>query len=502
MGIQVLIVGAGPSGLALALFLKKQGINLRIVDKNSGPGTASRAIIIHARTLEFYRQIGLADEIVRKGIKVDCANLYKDGNVIISLKLGDIGADLSPYPFLLSFSQDDHEQYLTQQLAALGVHVEWDTELVKVKNTDEGVDASLKTVNGIEICQCRYLCGCDGAHSIVRQQLGIDFPGGTYDEKFYVADVDVVQKETKQGVNLCFDNNNFCVLMPVRQSGTHRLIGIMLPDGNSFDDVKMSSEAHLNVKMRTVNWFSIYRVHHRVANSFRVKSAFLLGDAGHIHSPTGGQGMNTGIGDAVNLAWKLAAVLHKKASEKLLDTYELERIKFARKLVKTTDRLFQFMTGKSFFNQFCRRFLFVPLFSVVTRFQRVRQVAFYTVSQIGLNYRHKKFLICEKSVQEGDRLPWVTFKDGDNFLSLQNLNWQLHIYGLAQDQLYDISTSRGFVLNVFPWNEQAQKRGLKKDTLYLIRPDGYVAFISRDQDIKNLDFYLNKEGIKTFIAKA
>jgi hypothetical protein len=160
------------------------------------------------------------------------------------------------------------------------------------------------------------------------------------------------------------------------------------------------------------------------------------------------------------------------------------------------------MTGKSFFNQFCRRFLFFPLFSVVTRFQRVSQLAFHTVSQIGLNYRHKAFLMCGKSVQEGDRLPWVTFEDGDNFLSLQNLNWQLHIYGVAQDQLYDASASRGFVLNVFPWNEQAQKRGLKKDALYLIRPDGYVAFIGFDQNIKHLDFYLNKEGIKTFIAKA
>jgi len=228
--------------------------------------------------------------------------------------------------------------------------------------------------------------------------------------------------------------------------------------------------------VRDVGWFSAYRVHHRVAREFRRGRAFLLGDAAHIHSPVGGQGMNTGIGDAVNLAWKLAAVLHAKWPSSSLSSYECERRGFAQRLVATTDRAFTFVSRDGPLARLVRT-RFVP--AVLPRFMASdagRRLAFRTISQTGIEYRS-----CPLSagrvgnVHGGDRLPWVTLHGdarGDNFSALRSLRWQMHVYGRADADAQKYCTERRFELHMFPWHDQMERAGLVRDAFYLVRPDG------------------------------
>ncbi|MGJ5703160.1 FAD-dependent monooxygenase, partial [Staphylococcus equorum] len=214
----------------------------------------------------------------------------------------------------------------------------------------DSVTATINTPDGEITKTFAYICGCDGASSVVRKALDIDFPGGTYRQTFFVADVE--NGTELKGASMGFHDNYFCMGFPIRTTGQLRLIGLipenLKVNGDApkyFTALIPHVERILPIQVKKVNWYSPYRSHHRVAEKFRIGRVFICGDAGHIHSPAGGQGMNTGISDALNLAWKLGAVMKGKASSKLLDTYEPERIKFAQNLVSTTDKAFQIMTN-------------------------------------------------------------------------------------------------------------------------------------------------------------
>src|SRR5260370_20412093 len=301
---QVLIVGAGPTGLVLALSLARQGIGLRIVDRRSGPGQASRAMVVQARPLEFYAQLGLADAIVAQGVRVNAVHLREHGRDIATIAFGDIGAGVSPYPFALCYPQDDHERFLVDELALGGITVEWNTELKSFTQDEARVRAVLDTADGAEVCEADYLCGCDGAHSSVRHGLGLAFAGGAYDQLFYVADV-AIEAGFRTDIFVNLAEHGLALMLPVRSRGVQRLIGIVPVafEGRndlSFEDLRPSAEALLGVRVVEVNWFSTYRVHHRVAAGFRGGRAFIAGDARHIHSPARRHGMNTRIRDAAN----------------------------------------------------------------------------------------------------------------------------------------------------------------------------------------------------------
>ena len=270
------------------------------------------------------------------------------------MRFETVGADLTPYAFLQIFPQDQHERLLIERLGAFGVSVERRTELIGFTEEGEHVVARLRGPDGKEeTCEASYIAGCDGARSLVRETIGTGFPGGTYRQVFYVADVEASGPPLDGELHVDLDEADFLGVFPLAGEGRARLIGTVRDERaehaensrvRGCQESAPSSTSRSNVEK--VNWFSTYRVHHRVTEHFRKGRAFLLGDAAHIHSPAGGQGMNTGIGDAINLAWKLAAVLGGRAPDTLLDSYEAERIGFARRLVATTDRVFSFATAE------------------------------------------------------------------------------------------------------------------------------------------------------------
>jgi 2-polyprenyl-6-methoxyphenol hydroxylase-like FAD-dependent oxidoreductase len=481
----VLVVGAGPTGLVLALWLARLKVRVRIVDKTIEPGTTSRAVAVQARTLEFYRQVDLADTLVERGRKAGAANLWVAGKQVARAVLGDMGKGLSPFPYALIFPQDEHERLLIDRLAAAGVAVERQTELQDLTDGDGRVVARLKRSDGaIETCEAAYVAGCDGAHSKVREVLKVGFSGGTYDHLFYVADVEASGAAMNGEIHVALDTTDFLAVFPLKHEGRARLIGTVRTDAEhrhenlSWMDVSRRVIEWMRIDVRHVHWFSTYHVHHRVADAFRRRRAFLLGDAAHIHSPVGGQGMNTGIGDAVNLAWKLAAVVQGRANQSLLDSYEPERIAFARRLVATTDQAFTGVTSDGVIARRLRLNVVPAVIPMIFAFAPTRRFMFRTLSQTAVNYRGSSLSEGRAgTVHGGDRLPWaiVDTTGADNFTPLTSLDWQLHVYGVAKPGIAAVCMERNLALHVFPWHREMARARLQRDAAYLVRPDGYVA---------------------------
>lgn len=500
----VLIVGAGPTGLVLALWLTKLGATVRIIDKTAEPGTTSRALAVHARTLELYRQLDLADAVIAKGHKVPAVGLWVEGKREARISFEAVGGDVTPYPFLHIFPQDEHERLLITRLEALGASVERQTELIGYSDDGSGVVARLRGPSGQETrCDAAYIAGCDGARSQVRQIMGTGFPGGTYKQIFYVADVEASGQAINGDLAVDLDEADFLAVFPLAGEGRARLIGTVRDERSEhadtlkFDDVSGRAIEKLKVIIEKVNWFSTYHVHHRVTEHFRKGRAFLLGDAAHIHSPAGGQGMNTGIGDAINLAWKLKTVLDGRASDALLNSYELERKPFAERLVNTTDRLFTLAVAEGRLADFVRTRIVPVVLPAAAKFEVWRDWMFRTVSQVMINYRGSPISSGEAGdVRGGDRLPWVSVGGVDNYGPLSATTWQVHVYGAASNGLAAWCTLHNLPLHAFEWRPAYEDAGLARDAMYLLRPDTYVAFASKSVDPKVLDQYFDERGIR------
>jgi 2-polyprenyl-6-methoxyphenol hydroxylase-like FAD-dependent oxidoreductase len=496
----VLIVGAGPTGLVLALSLARRGVPFRIIDDDAGPGAHSRAMAVHARTLELYGQFGFADEIVEQGVKIAAIHLResRDGappRELSTIDLGELGDDSTPYPFILAYAQDDHERFLVQRLEDAGVHVEWNTKFDGFTQDDASVTATVVRSGGArDDISAAYICGCDGPHSRVREVTGVGFPGGTYDQHFYVADVKTVQPMDND-LRMTLGDHTLALMLPVRTTGMQRLIGLVPPEltdrGDlSFEDIRDRVESLVGISVANVNWFSTYRVHHRVAEHFSIGRAFLLGDAGHIHSPVGAQGMNTGIGDAIDLGWKLAQVARGRASTRLLDTYEPERIAFARSLVSTTDRAFRPGIAEGLVGELARRIVAPMLFGIVTKLGIARHAFFRTLSQIRIHYHDSPLSEGEAgSVRGGDRLPWLG-GGMDNFAPLRSLDWQVQVYGDVAPDMSAACAGLRLPLHSFGWSDGAHDRGFERGALYLVRPDGYVALAASENAAEQLAAYV------------
>ncbi|MGA2190518.1 MAG: FAD-dependent monooxygenase [Steroidobacteraceae bacterium] len=501
---QVFIVGAGPTGLVLAISLTKQGVKVRIIDKVDRPGTTSRALAVHARTLELYKQLDLADAIVEKGYSVPGARLWFEGRQAARIPFTEIASGLTPYAFLHIFPQDEHERLLIEHLRGQGVEVERSTELAAFADEGHQIHARLRGPDGQERhVYSDFIAGCDGARSKVREVIGSGFPGGTYPQVFYVADVAGEGSAFNGDLNVDLDESDFLAVFPLADKGRIRLIGAIRPgadqdsDKLTFDDVSDRAAQHLKLKVDKVNWFSVYHVHHRVTDHFRKGRAFLLGDAAHIHTPVGGQGMNTGIGDAINLAWKLRAVLATQAPASLLDTFESERKAFAIRLVKTTDRIFNLAAAEGHLAEIIRTRLAPLVLPQIAKFDTARDYIFRTVSQITLNYRAKGLDAGKAGpIHGGDRLPWVRLGANDNYEALKHIGWQIHVYGAVREDLSAWCGHHGMPLHIFPWVESMKEVGLRQSALYLIRPDTYVALADVGQEIAAVEQFFRKIEVR------
>jgi 2-polyprenyl-6-methoxyphenol hydroxylase-like FAD-dependent oxidoreductase len=435
---------------------------------------------VQARTLELYQPLGLTAAVVERGVRVVAVNFWVGATRVARAVFGDGGVGLSPFPYAVIFPQDEHERLLIERLREAGVTVERRVELVGFEDGGDRVRARLRRADGTEVVEAAYLAGCDGAGSTVRDGLAVGFPGGTYEHLFYVADVEALAPARDGQLHGTLDEAEFLLVFPLKGERRARLIGVVRDEaerrreGLTWEDVGKDVIARIGIAVERVNWFSTYRVHHRVADRFRKGRVFLLGDAAHIHSPVGGQGMNTGIGDAVNLAWKLADVLHGRAASSLLDSYEPERSAFARRLVATTDRVFTLVTSRGPIARFVRTKVVPVLVPLVFRARAARWLIFRTISQTGLRYRESPLSAGRAGpVHGGDRLPWV--EAADNFAPLGSLAWQVHVYGTAAPEIEAACRERGLALHVFPWQSAIRRTGLRRDALYLVRPDGHVA---------------------------
>ncbi|RNF41138.1 FAD-dependent monooxygenase [Planococcus salinus] len=491
---KVLISGAGPTGLVAAISLAKLNIPFRIIDKNKGPGRASRAIAVHARTLEFYQQLEVSGEIIQKGIVLDRLQIFKEGKLKAMLKLEELGKGLSPFPFVLTLPQDEHEQILVGKLNELGHRVDWETELVSFRQQDGFVAVVLSKNGRQEEERYSYLCGCDGVRSTVRKGLGLDFAGGTYQQVFYVADVQ--SGSSVKGVQVRFFKEGFAIALPVRATGSLRLIGLLPPflsdkQNVGFSELATYIETKTKLRVDKENWFSTYKVHHRVSERFQKGNVFLAGDAAHVHSPAGGQGMNTGIGDAFNLSWKLADVLKGKSNPAILGSYESERKAFAESLVSTTDRMFEILVGEGLSSKMVKGVILPYVAPTLTKSDRVKHMMFKTLSQIRIHYRDSALSEgAAGSIHGGDRLPWVPAEEGDNFLPLQAMDWQFHVYGEATPELIDLAKAHAIPYHQFPWTKIAEKAGIAQNAVFLVRPDGHVAVADDGNGLDTMENYL------------
>jgi 2-polyprenyl-6-methoxyphenol hydroxylase-like FAD-dependent oxidoreductase len=490
METEVLIVGGGPTGLVLALWLARLGIRVRIIDRAPQSGMASRAFALQARTLEFYDQIGLARDAIARGRVIAGMNVHIGGRPVEQVAFGEFGRGLSPFPFVLVLLQGDHEKLLIDHLAAAGIQVERNTELIDLDDRGAVVRARLKGPDGAdEFCEAAFVCGCDGVSSIVRELSKIGFPGESSEEAFYVADVEARGSIVDGELHYVMSGDDICSVFPLRGDGRVRLIGLvpepvrktLLQIG--FDDVSWQVRRDTDLEVSVVESFSTYRVQQRIATEWRKGRVFLLGDASHVHSPAGGQGLNAGVGDAVNLAWKFGAVLRNSADVALLDTYQSERIMAARRIAATTDRGFALQARRGKLMGFARSAL-TRLAPKLMRMRLFRRWVFRTISQLAIDYRKSSGCAGKAGrVSGGDRLPWVRQTDqSDNFRSLRGIGWQAQVFGQVDDRLRNACAKWGLALHGFAWTTTARREGLAKDAVYLIRPDGYVAYASNNQD--------------------
>src|SRR5215471_10498317 len=423
MDTDVLIVGAGPTGLMLANQLARRGVRCQIIDRHAGPALQTRALGVQARTLEIYSHLGLADRALELGKRGTGANLWAQGRKMARVPLGEAGVGVTPYPFILILGQDDNERIMGERLRDWPMSVQWNTELVELKQMTDHVAATLKLPGGAtRTATAAWIAGCDGAHSAVRELNGIGFPGAPYEHVFFVADTEATGTMVPDEVNVYLWQEGFHLLFPMRGKDHWRIVGIVPPDLRNTDGLEfpavmpsLRKEAGTSLSIKSCSWFSTYRIHHRRAARFRDRRCFLLGDAAHIHSPVGAQGMNTGLQDAYNLAWKLTLVVQGRANAALLDSYEEERIPVARFLLNTTDRGFRLAVSDSWLAGLFRTEVIARIVAFAMSRERFQKVAFRTISQIGIRYRKSPMSqmladLPEGAPLAGDRFPWLHLK--------------------------------------------------------------------------------------------
>lgn len=534
----VLIVGAGPTGLTLAIQLARFGIPCRIIDTAPAPTDKSKAIAIHARTLECFAAMGITNRLIADGIRARGFDFFANG---APLGHACLTTDLdTPYPFVLLLPQSETERFLIALLADLGINVERDVTLTGFVQDASGVTATLAYSGTHEerTTRCRWLVGCDGAHSTVRHALNLPFAGSAYEHTYWLADLHVHWALAHDEVHAFLGRQGFLFAFPIPETDRYRLIAQWDEPGQGpTADPTLAEMQHLMDRLGPAGttlsdpiWLTAFRLHHRKVTRYQEGRIFVAGDAAHIHSPAGGQGMNTGIQDADNLAWKLALVAKRNANPALLASYDAERNAVGVQVLRQTDLMFRALMVQSSAMRAIRNRLLSLLVSrraLVRHMQRI-------VSELDIHYR-KSPIVAEVGVRgglhAGIRAPDVPLVTADGAMTCL---WSLFPTDrLPQHTLLLLSgrkpspvdtarlaAIRHMIERDFPdtvairlivagrggemdasWHGMrfddpdlaAHKRyGVKKPALFLIRPDGYIGFRNQPANGDALRAYLGR----------
>ena len=531
---QVLISGAGPTGLMLAGQLASQGIRCRIIDKAAARSPHSRALVVQPRTLELLDYMGLADTLIAAGQPTPEVAVYLNGQRIADLVIKDTGITDTAYPFLLFVSQVETERVLERYLNDQGVQVERPLELVSFKSEATKVTAQLVHGDGRkETVQASYLIGCDGAHSAVRKGLGLKFEGEAYEQDFVLADVDIDWPIGHQQLTISLSDDGVFVVFPMKGERAYRIIaaraGAPKADAGepTLEELQALAAARSPVPLTLScpRWLARFRLHHRAVERYSAGRGFVAGDAAHIHSPAGGQGMNTGIQDAANLAWKLALVLRGQAPDTLLDSYHDERWPIGQALLRTTDRMFSVGTTRNRLLIGARNLL-VPLAGKVMQSRTLRQRMFRFVGQLGIAYpaspivdermegagsrfRHApgKGARAPGLLRGGDALRTLLRGAKHHLLVFTGSSKGLELEALQRRMQDALGPHKGMCEVIVIWRGDGigpkgsiyddhgvlhERYGLDHSGLYLIRPDGYIAFRAPRLDTAALQSYLQR----------
>jgi len=552
---QVLVVGAGPAGLFMAAELNRHGISCRIVDKNDGPTHDTRAASIQARTLEILDSIGLADEFVQAGNICHAAATYtSDHKLIKHLTFDELD---STFPFVLLLPQSQTERIVAHYLARLGTEVERRVELVAFEQDEDGVRATLQSPDGgQETAHVSYLVACDGAHSPVRHALGVSFSGDDYPTDFMTADVQVDWKLPRDEQAFFFAAEGMLASFPLPRGRAALVADIGLAQGDhpplgepALDDLQAIFTARTpGGVLSDPIWKVYYRVHCRQAERYHVGRVFLVGDAAHVSSNIGGQGMNTGMQDAYNLGWKLGLVLNARSPASLLDSYHLERHRAGRDMLDLTDHLHRAMLREEphlSLSETLRQKLAAVLAGQEVMQQRMRRA----VAELNIGYRDSPIVAEHHRLLPGPRgahaslLGWHDFgagpRAGDRgadarlmlyprresvrfFQRLRGTTHHLVLFAgvlstgethrrlqaladatmrtypdciephlIIPHELPGDPAGKGEIL-LDPKGELHHRYGARSECLYVVRPDGYIGFRSQPPDPEALKSYLTQ----------
>ncbi len=516
----VLIVGAGPSGLMMAAQLLRLGIQPMIIDAGDGPSNQSRAIAVHARSLEIYRQLGLAERAIKAGAIAERIVIHRGIKENAQADLIGIGDGQSLFPYVLMLDQSKNERLLLSYLTENACPVSWNTNLFELRQDHLSVQVKINKNGQEESWSAQWLIGADGAESTVRKKLNISLKGGAYKHQFYVADLKLNQ-DLGNAIRLFPEEDGFVACFPMKPEGLYRFIGV-LPESLrnnqdiGFDEIRpyLTFSLDFPLQIEQCKWFATYKLHYRMAERFNVQRCFLIGDAAHLHSPVGGQGMNTGLQDAYNLAWKLAGVVQGVYNYTILNSYSEERMPVARRLLATTDRLFSVLVSSNWFIRKFRKHWLPKILSQLCENENTQHSIFKRLSQTGISYRNSSLSIHYSQIKRfkaGDRLPFMTLFDekkeelsdlhtwcgnpGFTLLVIGNLR-ERDVFTLAK--WIKLSYPRGlnfYFLPPSPRNQQIFdlfEVKAKGNKAIIVRPDLHIGYMNDVVDIAMIDMYLKK----------
>jgi len=502
-GSDILVVGAGPTGLTLALQAHDHGARVRVVDQRSGPSRPSRAMIVHPRTLEVLRPLRVIDALLARGDRRPTVELHL-GRHLIDAGLTDFELADTAYPHLLLIRQTDVEAVLLAAAAERGLHVEWDTAFESYLLDSGKAIATVRPGGEPAHIEARFLVGADGSTSTVRAMAGITFDGASYPVDIVLADLELTDGAGPGPAHAVAGRDGLVFLFPLGEQATWRLLATVpaMPPSQPFGQVglpvpraeidRLIDRSGINVRVAHVAWSARVRVQHRISSRYRVGPVLLAGDAAHTFSPAGGQGMNTGIQDATNLGWKLALLSTRSVpAGALLASYEAERRDIARMTLALTHLLFWVEAGTGMVPSFLRGTvgpLAAPLVPVLLRQRRLTALGIRVLSQLRWNYRHSPLSLGaelggrqQRSAphgRPGDRLPDATVLTGSGHHRLHELmaTAGLHILLQRNAEPLTISDDLVHVHRVLSWPGRSA---------VVVRPDGHIGYRGPTTDAEN-----------------